>query len=142
RRRRRVAFLDDVEMVIERRHFVHLGHREAHLLRERDEMRGAQAAVPVLDAVQVLDQQVAAARRVAQQLAHLRERLGVDGPALGMRTNAPARAEARNVDGNGSHQCRKSQYLSTYAARSRECWRTRRSASSVSRFSIASMMRM
>ena len=40
-----------------------------------------------------------------------------------------------------SYQSRKSQFFSTKAARSSECWRVRRSASSVSRFSSASMIR-
>jgi hypothetical protein len=39
-------------------------------------------AGPVLDAVQVLDQQVAAARRRPQQLPDCIERLGIDPAAL------------------------------------------------------------
>ena len=70
----RFAFLHHVEVVVEGRDFVDLGRRELELLRERDEVRGRQAAVRVLDAVQVLDQQVRAPRRVAEQRADLGER--------------------------------------------------------------------
>ena len=45
RRRRRLAFLHHVEVVVERRDLVHLGHRELHLGGERDEVRRGQAAV-------------------------------------------------------------------------------------------------
>ena len=45
RRRRRFAFLHDVEVVIERRDLVDLGLREAHLLRQRGEVRRRQVAV-------------------------------------------------------------------------------------------------
>ena len=45
RRRRRIAFLHHVEVVIERRHFVHLGHCHLHFGGERDEMRRGEAAV-------------------------------------------------------------------------------------------------
>ena len=56
--RRRLAFFHHVEVVIEGRHFVDLGHRHLHLGRERDEMRRRQAAVAILNQVQVLDQQI------------------------------------------------------------------------------------
>ena len=76
-----LAFLHHVEVVIEGRHLVDLGHRHLHLGRQRDEMRGRQAAVAVLDLVEVLDQQVAAARRVAEQRLHLFARLRIDARA-------------------------------------------------------------
>ena len=38
--------------------------------------------VAILDAMQVLDQQIAAARRVAEQRLHLGQRLRIDGAAL------------------------------------------------------------
>ena len=67
RRRRGLAFLDDVEVVIEARDLVDLGLRQAHLLREGGEMRRREVAEAILDLVQVLDQEVALARLVAEQ---------------------------------------------------------------------------
>ena len=52
-------------------------------------MGGGQMAVVVLDQMQVLDQQIAPARPVGQQRAHLRERRGVDLAAL-RRARRPA----------------------------------------------------
>ena len=82
-RRRRLAFLHDVEMGVEGRDLVDLGERELHLLRQRREMGGGEMAVAVLDQVQMLDQQVAPARAIAEQRAHLVERLRIDLAALG-----------------------------------------------------------
>ena len=82
RRRRGVAFLHDVEVVIERRHLVHLGHRHLQLGGERDEVRRGQVAVAVLNLVEVLDQQIAPPRRVAEQLQHLLERAWIDAASL------------------------------------------------------------
>ena len=62
-------------MRVEGRDLVDLGERKLHLVRQRREMRGGEMAVMVLDQVQVLDQQVAPARLVDQQRAHLFERL-------------------------------------------------------------------
>ena len=90
RRRRGVAFLHHVEVVIEGRHLVDLGHRHLHLGRERDEMGGRQVAVAVLNLVQVLDQQVAAARRVAEQGLHVFECLRVDTAAFRRAADLPA----------------------------------------------------
>src|SRR6267143_424003 len=81
-RRRHLAFLHHFEMVVEGRHLVHLGQRQAHFLRQRGEVRSRQVAVAVVDAVQVLDQQVAAAGSIAQQPPHVLEGLGVDRSAL------------------------------------------------------------
>ena len=52
-------------------------------------MRGAQAAVLVLDPVQVLDEKVAAQRTGTYQGAHLGQRLRVDDAALGLAALAP-----------------------------------------------------
>ena len=76
RRRRDLAFFHHVEVVIEGGHFVDLGHRHLQLSRERDEMRGRQTAEAILNPVQVLDQQVAPARSVAEQRTHLVSRRG------------------------------------------------------------------
>jgi hypothetical protein len=65
RRRRSIALFDHVKVVIERRHFVDFRHRHLHLGRQRDQMAGRKAAVTVLDLVQMLDQQIPAARRIA-----------------------------------------------------------------------------
>ena len=82
-RRRVLAFLHDVEVVIEARDLVDLGLRQAHLGGERGEMRRREVAEAILDPVQVLDQQVALARLRAEERLHLGERVGVDAPARG-----------------------------------------------------------
>ena len=82
RRRRRLAFLDDVEMVVERRHLVDLGLRQPHLLGKRAQVGGRQMAVAVLDQVKMFDQQVAPARALAQQRANVFERGIVQPPAF------------------------------------------------------------
>src|SRR5205823_3062196 len=46
--RRRLAFLNHFEVVVERRHLVNLGERKAHLLRERGKMRGRQVPVVIV----------------------------------------------------------------------------------------------
>ena len=76
----RFALFDHVEVVVERRHFVDFRHRHLHLVRERDQMRRGQAAVPVLNLVQMLDQQIAAARRIAEQGQDILARLRIDSP--------------------------------------------------------------
>ena len=65
-------------MRVEGRDLVDFGEREPHLLGERREMRGGEAAVAVLDQMQVLDQKVAPALALAQQRAHLLERARID----------------------------------------------------------------
>ena len=82
RRGRDLAFLHDIEMRVEGRDLVDLGLRELHLGGERREMRGGEMAVAVLDQMQVLDQQIAPARLVAEQRAHLVERRRIDLAAL------------------------------------------------------------
>ena len=74
--------IDDVEMGVEGGDLVDLGQGQPHLVGERREMARVQAAVAVLDQVQVLDQQVARARPVAEQRPDLLERRRVDLPAL------------------------------------------------------------
>ena len=44
-----------------------------------------ETAEPVLDLVEMLDQEVAPPRRVAEQGAHVGERLRIDAPPLGCR---------------------------------------------------------
>ena len=140
--------VDDVEVVIERRDFVDLGHRELHLLRQRDEVRrrtysrahpGSGAGTRSAATARAARRRAAPARRRAP-----RHRPGgpSDRPltprprgAATYRRSPSRRSEARTYS-------RKSQYFSTCAARSSECCRTSRSASSVSRRSSASMIRM
>ena len=66
-----LAFAHRVEMGVKGRHFPDLGHRHAHFFRQRPQMRGGKVAVCILNEMQELDQQVAAARTVAQKRAHL-----------------------------------------------------------------------
>ncbi len=89
RRRRALILLHHIEMGVERRDLVDLGLGEAHLLGERREVGGREMAVAVLDQVQVLDQQVAAPRALAEQASHLVERILLDPAALGPRRAAP-----------------------------------------------------
>ena len=82
RRRSGGAVLHHVEVVVEGRDLVHFGHRELHLLRERDEMTGGEMAVAVLDPVQMLDEQIASPRCITEQRTHLGERRAVDSAAF------------------------------------------------------------
>ena len=81
-RRRRGAVLHHVEMRIEGRDLVHLGQRHAHQMRERGQMRRGEMAVFVLDQMQMLDQQIAAARPFREQRLNLGQGGGVNLPAL------------------------------------------------------------
>ena len=78
-------------MRIEGRDLVDLGLRHLHLGGERREMRGGEMAVMILDQMQMLDQQIAPARPVGEQRAHLLERRRIDLAALG-RARRPAAA--------------------------------------------------
>src|SRR4051794_21020000 len=70
-------------MRVEGRDLIDFGLRQLHLGGERGQMRAGEAAVVVLDQMQVLDQQIALARAVAEQRGDLSGRGGVDLPALG-----------------------------------------------------------
>ena len=85
RRRRRLLLLHHVEMGIEGRDLVDLGLGQLHLLGERREMGRREVAVGILDEVQILDQQVAPARRIAEQCPNPVERGRIDLAALGRR---------------------------------------------------------
>ena len=69
-------------MVIERGHFVDLGHRHLHLGRERDQVRCGEAAEAILNPVQMLDQQIPATRGIAEKREHLLARLRIDAAAF------------------------------------------------------------
>ena len=78
-------------MRVEGRDLVDFALRHLNLLRERGEMRGGDMAVMVLDQMQMLNQQIAPARPVGEQRAHLVERRRIDLTALGRaRWPAPA----------------------------------------------------
>jgi type VI secretion system secreted protein Hcp len=94
--RRRLTVLDHVEVVVEGGDLVHLGLGQAELLRQGGQVLVRQAAVAVLDGVQVFDQQVAPARGVAQQCAHLVKCLRLD--AATFRRCALARAAGVGAD--------------------------------------------
>ena len=82
RRGRCITFLDHIEVVIEGRDFIDLRLRQPHLARQRRQMARAEVAEAVLQAMQMLDQQVVRARRGAEQCTHLFERSGIDDAAL------------------------------------------------------------
>ena len=78
RRRTRLVFFDDVEMMVEGRDLEDFGRREPHLFGKRDRVGRRDAPVAILDLVQVLDEQVAPARLGAEQHAHVFERDRID----------------------------------------------------------------
>src|SRR5690606_37150094 len=100
--RRVVILIHDVEMVIEGRDLVDFRPRQLHLVRERREMRDAEAAVAILDAMEVLDEEVAAAGLIAQQPGNVPQCPGFDGAAAAL---SAAAATWREGDG-GSHAVR------------------------------------
>jgi hypothetical protein len=65
-------------MVIERGDFVHFGRRKAHLVRERDGMGRRNAAVAILDFVEMLDQEIACPRCITEQSLDFGQRLWID----------------------------------------------------------------
>src|SRR5206468_12228904 len=67
----------------------HFRESELHLLRERGKMCSRDLVVSVLDEVQMLDQQVAPPRPVAQKKRNLFSRLRVNLAALRGRLGAP-----------------------------------------------------
>ena len=83
-RRRFVAFLGDVEVVIESGDLVDFGHCELHLARQCNDMRRRDATVAILDLVQMLDQQLVAARRGSEQSLHFRCRARLNRTAFGL----------------------------------------------------------
>ncbi len=91
RGRRCLALAGHVEMGIEGRDLVDLGLGQPHLVGQRRDMGRREMAVGVLDQVQEFDQQIAAARPVAQKRADLGLCRVIHLPALG---RAPALAGA------------------------------------------------
>ena len=80
-----LALLHHVEMRIEGRGLEHLGEGELHLVGERREVGRGNLVIFVLDEVQMLDQEVAPPRPVAEQKRDLFSGLGIDLAALGGR---------------------------------------------------------
>src|SRR6185312_11818542 len=79
-----------VEMGVEGRGFEHLGKRQLHLVGERGQVRGGDLVIAVLDQMQVLDQEVATPRPVAEQCGNLLASLRIDLAPLGSRLGSPA----------------------------------------------------
>src|SRR5258708_7647983 len=93
--------------MVERRHLVHLREREAHFPGKRREMRGREMAVAVLDAVQVLDQEVGTARGLTEQRLDFLLGLGIDLPALqrASRPPLPREVTARGFTAPAALRC-------------------------------------
>ena len=91
---------DHVEVGVERRHLVDLGHGQAHQLGEPVQVAGRQAALGVLDLVQVLDQQ-RRARRVRGRSGRARPR-PPPGAARDLWETAAPCAD-RRPDGSADH---------------------------------------
>ena len=104
---RGLAVFKHFKVVIERRHFIHLGHRNIHLFGQRHQMPGMQAAVRIIEEVQVLDQQVAAkpfGRARANQRAHFGQRDFIRLTALEFAFASDALAQlVRCDDSNNFH---------------------------------------
>ena len=98
--RRRLAFLHDVEVVVEGRDLVDLGLRELHRLGERGQVRGGEVAEAVLDAMQVLDQVLGVERRALEHRRHFGARDGIDGAPLG---RGPCAADLGDGDDDVGH---------------------------------------
>ncbi len=94
-RGRGFAFFDHVEMGVKSCHFVHFGLRNAHFFGQGPDMRRREVAICILDQVQKFDQQIAAARAVAQQNAHLIPCRVFQLASLGRRTAFAAAASGR-----------------------------------------------
>ena len=80
----RLSFLHDIEMRIESRCLKHLGKGKLHLIGQRRQMGCGNLMILVLDQVQMLDQQVAAARPVAEQRLDFLCSYRVDLTSLGV----------------------------------------------------------
>jgi len=84
-------FVNDIEMRVKGRRLEDLHEGEPHLVGERGKMRSGQLPVCVLNEMEMLDQQIAAARSVAEQHGDLVGGLRVNLSALGRRaTPAPS----------------------------------------------------
>src|ERR1700704_2641364 len=82
-------------MVVEGRDLVDLRHRKLHLVGERDQARGREMPVAVLDTMQVFDQEIAPARIIPEQRPYFLPRFRIDLAALGLGTHS--RRPGRNL---------------------------------------------
>ena len=78
------ALFHHVEMRVETGDLIDFGHRQAHLFGQGAQMRGREVSIAVLDQMQVLDQQVAVARAVAQKRANVLPCRVLHLPTLGV----------------------------------------------------------
>ena len=81
-RGRGLVFLQDIKMVIKRGGLVDLRHRHAHFERQGLYVATGNGVIAILDFVQMLDQELALARRIAEQGPDLRHGLMRYGAAL------------------------------------------------------------
>ena len=109
-RRRLGIALEDFEVVIESGDLKDLGHADAHFFGQRHQVPVVQAAVMVLQAVQMLDQQVSRMRAGTQQIAHLLHRDVIRLAALELAFAADALAHivyrAQRHAGHRTRRCR------------------------------------
>ncbi|OGO68882.1 MAG: hypothetical protein A3H36_09200 [Chloroflexi bacterium RIFCSPLOWO2_02_FULL_71_16] len=96
-RRRGRAVRQHVEPRVEGRDLVGLGERDAHLGGEGGEVRVPYPAVAVLDGVEVLEQEVAVARRASERLADLGQRARIDLGGRGPTASAPRSRRQQTV---------------------------------------------
>ena len=80
-----LALLHRVQVRVESRDLPDFRHGKPHLFRQRGQMTGGKMAEAPLDKVQILDQELAVARRVSEQLPHFRKRFRLDLAPLGLR---------------------------------------------------------
>ena len=70
--------------MIEGRHFVDLGKRDIHALRQRHKVAVGQLPEAVLHQVQILDEQIATLRQLGEHAGDLFPRLCIALPTLGV----------------------------------------------------------
>ena len=80
---RGLAIEHDIEMGVERGDLVDRGHRQFHLVRQRPKVAARKMAVAVLDQVEILNQQVALARPVAEKFQDFGLRGGIELTSFG-----------------------------------------------------------
>ena len=77
------TFFHDVKVVVETGHFKNLGLGQAHFLGQRRQVLRRQMPISILNFVQVFNQQIGPARRIAQKLLHLGQGCGIHAAAFG-----------------------------------------------------------
>jgi hypothetical protein len=89
RRGPRLAFLHDIEMVVEGRYLVNLHLGQAHVLGKRAQMCGRQTTVVVLDQMQELDQEIPAPFAMAKKFPDLGQGNIIQRPPFGSAIRGP-----------------------------------------------------